>query len=59
MPRLSGESSARIGKEFHLDNYGSVSSVVFRMKKTLAHDARLRKQVEEVERELNKTQDQT
>ena len=26
--RLSGETLVRIGKEFHLDNYGSVSSVV-------------------------------
>ena len=43
--RLSGETLARIGKEFHLDKYGSVNSVVSRMKKTLAHDVRLRKLV--------------
>ena len=52
--RLSGETLARIGKEFHLDNYGSVSSVVSRMKKTLMHHRRLRKSVERVERQLRK-----
>ena len=40
--RLSGETLARIGKEFHLDDYGSVSSIVSRMKKTLMHDVPLR-----------------
>jgi len=57
--RLSGETLARIGKEFHLDNYGSVSSVVSRMKKTLRHDVRLRKRVDKVERQLRKAQNET
>jgi len=57
--RLSGETLAGIGKEFHLDNYGSVSSVVSRMRKTLTHDVRLQKRVDRVERELRKAQNQT
>ncbi len=57
--RLSGETLARIGKEFHLDNYGSVSSVVSRMKKTLTQNVLLRKRVDRVERKLRKTQNQT
>jgi len=57
--RLSGETLAGIGKEFHLDNYGSVSSVVSRMKKTLRHDVRLRKRVDRVERQLRKAQNET
>jgi len=54
--RVSGETLARIGKEFHLENYGSVSSVVSRMKKTLMHDGRLRKRVQRVERQLRGAQ---
>ncbi|MFH1113939.1 MAG: helix-turn-helix domain-containing protein [Pseudomonadota bacterium] len=53
--RLSGETPARIGKEFRLDNHGSVSSMVTRMKKTLTLDVRLRKRMDGVERQLRKT----
>ena len=56
--RLLGETPARIAKEFHLDDCGSVSSVVSRMEKTLVHDASLRKRVGRVQRELKKTQNQ-
>jgi hypothetical protein len=59
MPRPVGETLARIGKEFHLDKYGSMSSVVSRMKKTLTHDVSLRKRVERLERQLRKTDNQT
>jgi len=54
--RVSGETLARIGKDFHLENYGSVSSIVSRMKKTLMHDGRLRKRVQRVERQLREAQ---
>ena len=57
--RLSKETLARIGKDFHLDNYGSVSSVVSRMKKTLTRDRRLQKRVGKLERQLTKAQNQT
>jgi chromosomal replication initiator protein len=52
--RVSGETLTRIGKEFHLDNYGSVNSVVTRMKKTLTHDVGLRKRVDRMERQLRR-----
>jgi hypothetical protein len=39
-----------------LENYGSVSSVVSRMEKTLMHDGRLRKRVQRLERQLRETQ---
>jgi hypothetical protein len=54
--RVSGQTLARIGKEFHLENYGSVSSVVSRMKRILMHDGRLRKRVQRVERQLREAQ---
>ncbi|MDQ7785620.1 MAG: helix-turn-helix domain-containing protein, partial [Desulfomonilaceae bacterium] len=57
--RLSGETLAGIAREFHLSNYGSVSSLVSRMKKTLTDDARLRKRVERLEQQLRKAQNQT
>lgn len=57
--RLSGQTLTRIGREFQLANYGSVSSVVSRMKKTLREDGRLRKRVERLERQLRKAQNQT
>jgi chromosomal replication initiation ATPase DnaA len=55
---LSGETLAPIGKEFRLDNYGSVSSVVTRMKKTLMRDVRLRKRVARLEQQLRKASNQ-
>jgi chromosomal replication initiation ATPase DnaA len=57
--RLSKETLAGIGKELRLDNYGSVSSVVSRMKRTLTQDVWLRKRVERLERELGKAQNRT
>ncbi|MFH1116082.1 MAG: transposase [Pseudomonadota bacterium] len=57
--RLSGETSARVALEFRLSTYGSVSSLVSRLKKTLTRDVRLRKQVARLEQQLRKTQNQT
>ena len=57
--RLSGETLARIAEELHLTTYGSVSSLVSRMKKTLMHDRGLRRSVERVEQQLTKSQNQT
>jgi chromosomal replication initiation ATPase DnaA len=57
--RLSGETLTNIGKQFGLNNYGSVSSVVSLMKKTLRRDARLRKRVARLEHQLRKQQNRT
>jgi putative transposase len=57
--RLSGETLARVAREFQLANYGSVSSLVSRLKKTLTHDVRLRKRVARLEQQLGKAQNQT
>jgi hypothetical protein len=57
--RLSGETLTNIGKHFGLKNYGSVSSVVSRMKKTLRLDARLRRKLEGLEYQLRKHQNET
>jgi hypothetical protein len=46
------DKATGIGKEFRLDDYASVSSVVARMKKALTHDGRLRKQVGRLQRQL-------
>ena len=54
--RLSDETVARIVEEFHLSDYGSMSSLVSRMKETLIHDRRLGKSVERVERQQRKPQ---
>ncbi|MFH1112920.1 MAG: hypothetical protein V1792_03280, partial [Pseudomonadota bacterium] len=40
--------------EFDLSHYGSVSSLVSRLKKTLTHDVRLRKEVARLEQQLRK-----
>jgi putative transposase len=50
--RLSGHTLATIGDAFGLDHYGSVSSVVSRMKQRIANDRSLRRKVEEIERAL-------
>ena len=57
--RLSGETLVRIGKEFQLNNYESVSSVVSRMKKIVSRYRKVRTRVNRVERALRKAQNQT
>jgi hypothetical protein len=54
--RLSGETPARIAREFHLSNFGKVSSLVSRTKKTLTHDVPVRKRVARLEQQLRKIQ---
>jgi putative transposase len=50
--RFSGQTLAKIGAAFGLENYSRVSSVVSRMKQRIADDRRLRKTVEKIERTL-------
>jgi len=57
--RLSGKTLVDIGKAFGLDNYGSVSSVVSRMKRGMKDDTRLRRRVTRLEKQLRKAQNQT
>jgi len=51
--RLSGLTLTTIDPAFGLKNYGSVSSVVSRMKQRLPHERSFRRRVQEIERALS------
>ena len=57
--RLSGKTLVDIGKAFGLDNYGSVSSVVSRVKRGMKDDTRLRRRVTKLEKQLIKAHNLT
>ena len=59
MRYLRGDSLEEIGREFKIAKYSSVSSVVERIKSTIAKDRRLRKRVVELKKEINMSQEQT
>lgn len=57
--RLSGKTLVDIGKAFGLENYGSVSSAVSRMKRVMKDDTRLRRRVTRLEKQLRKAHNRT
>jgi hypothetical protein len=59
MRHLRGDSLEEIGREFKIAKYSSVSSVVERIKATIAKDRKLRKRVMELKEEINMSQEQT
>jgi hypothetical protein len=56
---LPGETPASIGMEACLHKYGSVGSVMKRMKRALADDKRLKKRIKRLGQHLNKAQNET
>ena len=56
---FTGETLKKIGQEFNISNYSSVSSVVERMRMQIFKDKKLRKRVEGLERKLMVSQEQT
>ena len=59
MRHLRGDSLEEIGREFEIAKYSSVSSVLERIKATIAKDHRLRKRVMELKDKVNMSQKQT
>jgi len=57
--RVAGETLVAIGESFGFDKYSSVSSVLCRMRRALRADRGLRRRVEKIEKQFNKSQDQT
>ena len=54
--KRSGLALEKIGKEFGLEKYSSVSSIVTRTENQLARNKRLQKKVEEIRRKIEKSQ---
>jgi len=57
--RFTGETLKKIGQEFNISKYSSVSSVVERVKIRISKDKKLKKRVEGLERKLMVSQEQT
>lgn len=53
-----GEKLEEIGKEFKVNKYSSVSSVIDRIKREISKSQGLRKGVEELEAYISKSQEQ-
>lgn len=56
---LTGESLERIGQEFNMTKYSSVSSIIGQMKTQIPKDKQLRNRVEKLERKVKVSQEQT
>ena len=48
-----------IGREFGIDNYSSVSSIMERMKREISIDPNIKEQVEMAKKRINKSHEQT
>ncbi|MBW1769076.1 MAG: transposase [Deltaproteobacteria bacterium] len=59
MRHLMGMKLEEIGREFGLNNYSSVSTVIERTKQKATHDRNLRKRIEKLKSDLNVSQEQT
>jgi len=57
--RLAVESLATLGKSFGLDKCNSVSNVLCRIKREIRNDRGLRRRVQKIEKQLNKSQEKT
>jgi len=57
--QLRGDSLKEIGLSFRMTKYSSVSSVIERMKRSIAEDRRLRNKIEKIQSLLIKSQEQT
>lgn len=56
---LRGDSLKDIGREFGIDNYSSVSSIMERMKREISIDPNIKEQVEMAKKRINKSHEQT
>ena len=57
--RLRGDSLKKIAEQYQINKYSSVSSVIERIKALIIQDRRLKKRVEKLIPEINKSQEQT
>ena len=59
MRHLMGSKLEEIGREFGINNYSSVSTVIERTKQKATHDRKLRKRIEKLKIDLKVSQEQT
>ena len=59
MRHLMGRKLEEIGREFGINNYSSVSTIIERTKKKATHDRKLRKRIEKLKIDLKVSQEQT
>ena len=57
--RLRGDSLNEIAELYNINKYSSVSSIIERMKALISQDTKLRKRIEKLIAEMNKSQEQT
>jgi len=57
--QYTGEKLMRIGREFNIAKYSTVSSVVLKVGNELQKDKRFKKRINEIEKLLSKGQRQT
>ncbi len=59
MRHMRGDSLEKIGREFKVAKYSSVSSVIERKKAMIAKNQRLKTHIERLKKEINMSQEQT
>jgi len=59
MRKLRRDSLKRIGEQFGLERYSTVSSIIERFKILCSHDLGLNKRLEKISDEIDKSQGQT
>lgn len=57
--QLRRDSLKTIGKEYKIDNYSSVSSIIESMKKNIARNKKLKKRIEQIKKDVELSQKQT
>jgi len=57
--RYTGKKLEEIGKEFNIDNYSTVSSVICKIDRQIKTNSHLQKKVDQINRKMNKGQKQT
>lgn len=57
--KLRPDSLKEIGRQFHMEKYSSISSIIERMKKQMLEDRNLKKRVDRVTDGASKSQEQT
>ena len=57
--KLRRDSLKEIGREFQMEKYSSISSIIERMKKQMLADSTLKKRADRVANMVNKSQEQT
>ena len=57
--RYTGKKLEEIGKEFNIDNYSTVSTIICKIDRELKTNTTLQKKIEQIRNKINKSQQQT